>query len=124
MVNGEDMFLKMFNRQLFFMKKLNEKGKLPNWPIDITTKEGQRIIKECIFNIIGELVEASIELKNKIHRITDDREININHYKEELGDALAFFMEVCILSGIGATDIFKEYCRKNDIVLKRLEDGY
>jgi uncharacterized protein YktA (UPF0223 family) len=59
-----------------------------------------------------------------MHRLTDDREIDFDHYKEELGDAFAFFLEVCILSGIDADELFAEYKRKNQIVRERLEKGY
>ena len=113
-----------FERQTKFMDLLRQNDRLPEFPVDITTKQGQRLIKECIFNLTEELFEASYTLKNRMHRLTDDREIDFDHYKEELGDAFAFFLEVCILSGIDADELFAEYKRKNQIVRERLEKGY
>lgn len=114
----------MFQRQKNFMMQLNKKGKLSAWPVDLTTKDGQCTIRECIFNMFAELMEANAELKNKSHRMTDEKNINLEHYKEELADALAFFLELCIMSGINSHQLFVEYCKKNDIVHERLQNGY
>lgn len=113
-----------FDRQLNFMHELRLNDKLPEWPVDLTTKPGQRLAKETIFNIIEELMEASFTLKNKMHRMTDDRALDLDHYKEELGDAYAYFIELCILSGIDHRELYHEHCRKNAIVLDRLKKGY
>jgi hypothetical protein len=106
------------------MELLKDNDKMPEWPIDITSKPGQRLIKETLFNMIEELAEASFTLKNRMHRLTDARVLDVEHYKEELGDALAFFMEACILSGISPQDLYNEYCRKNEVVVNRLKNGY
>lgn len=119
-----DMLDDIFLRQHAFMGMLKEHDILPEWPVDLTTKPGQRLIKEFIFNAIEELAEASFTLKNKAHKVSDDRKVDIDHFKEELGDALAYFVEICILAGFTADEIHKEYLRKNLIVQKRLGDGY
>lgn len=119
-----DRLQDMFDRQKKFMDLLCLNDRLPEFPVDITTKPGQRLVKECAFNLVEELMEASFTLKNRMHRLTDDRNIDFNHYKEELGDAFAYFMELCILSGITAEDLHNEYVRKNQIVTERLEKGY
>lgn len=120
----EDMLTDIFERQCVFMERLKDNDILPEWPVDLTTKGGQRLIKEFIFNTIEELAEASFTLKNKAHKVTDDRKVDLDHYKEELGDALAYFVEICILSGFTAKEIYEEYNRKNGIVKERLESGY
>jgi len=114
----------MFNRQEEFMELLETADKLPPWPVDLTTKQGQRMIKEIIGELQGELWEASYTLKNKMHRLTDDREFDKAHYKEELGDGLAYFIEVCIMSDISFEEIYEEYCRKNKEVKERFKNGY
>ena len=76
------------------------------------------------FNVIEELAEASFTLKNRMHRISDARVVDIAHFKEELGDALAFFVEICLLANISAEELFEEYKRKNSIVSERLKNGY
>ncbi len=114
----------VFERQEQFMQELRANDKLPEWPVDLTTKPGQRLAKETVFNLTDELHEATATLKNKMHRLTDDRSLDIDHYVEELGDAFAFFVELCIISGIDANELHREYCRKNKIVFDRLMNGY
>lgn len=121
---SQDMLEDSFNRQIEFMEELRVNDKLPEWPIDLTTKPGQRLIKETIFNLCEELFEASFTLKNRMHKLSDDRSVDVDHFKEELGDAFAYFMEVCILSGISANELHEEYKRKNKIVFERLRNGY
>ena len=119
-----DKLEQMFNIQTAFMEELRDNDRLPEWPVDLSTKPGQRLIKEMIFNTIEELAEASFTLKNKMHKISDDRAIDIDHYKEELGDTLAYFIEICVLSGFTANEIYEEHKRKNSIVSERLRNGY
>jgi dUTPase len=114
----------MFERQKKFMELLIKHDRMPEFPVDLTTKQGQRLIKEYMFNTVEELMEASFTLKNRMHRITDARALDIDHYKEELGDAFAFFMEICILSGFTAEEMYQEYTKKNAVVTGRLENGY
>lgn len=119
-----DKLTSIFNKQWKFMELLKEHDKIPEWPVDLHTKHGQRIVKECMFNLMEELHEASHILKNKVHRITDDSDVDYNHYKEELGDAFAFFIELFIMSGITPDVVYDEYVRKNNIVKKRFNEGY
>lgn len=121
---NQDMLEESFERQRQFMDELVVNDRLPKYPVDITTKPGQRLIKETIFNLAEELFEASYTLKNRMHRLTDARDLDVDHYREEIGDAFAYFLEVCILSGITPDDLYKEYCRKNAIVTERLRKGY
>lgn len=119
-----DMLYDAFRRQEDFMEQLRLADKLPEWPVDLTTKPGQRLVKETVFNLSDELHEATATLKNKMHRVTDDRTLDFAHYKEELGDAFAYFLEVCILSGIDAGSLYEQFCRKNREVGERLRRGY
>jgi NTP pyrophosphatase (non-canonical NTP hydrolase) len=121
---SQDMLHEIFKRQGEFMEMLRQADKMPEWPVDLTTKPGQRLIKENVWNMVEELAEASYTLKNRTHRVTDERSLDFAHYKEELGDALAYFVEICVLSGISADDLYGEYCRKNKIVKERLRKGY
>jgi len=121
---AEDKLGDMFRRQEEFMQMLKDADKLPEWPIDITQKNGQRMIKEIIWNMVEEVAEASFILKNRQHRFTDHQDVDFAHFREELGDALAYFIEICIMSGISSDELFEEYCRKNALVKKRARDGY
>jgi NTP pyrophosphatase (non-canonical NTP hydrolase) len=121
---GADKLEKAFILQREFMDLLVENDKLPEYPVDLSTKPGQRLIKETVWNMVEELAEASFTLKNRMHKLSDDSVVDFEHYREELGDAFAFLMEVCLLSGISATDLYEEYRRKNQVVRQRLQDGY
>ena len=113
-----------FKLQQEYMDMLVEHDRLPEYPVDLTTKPGQRLVKETAFNCVAELMEATVVLKNKMHRLSEDTAVDFPHYREELGDAYAFLMEICIISGISAQDLYEEYVRKNAVVRKRLQEGY
>ena len=113
-----------FELQSQFMEDLREHDLMTEWPLDLTTKQGQRLIRETMHSMQEELFEASHTLKNKMHRLTDARIYDREHYFEELGDAFAYFMEICILSGFTPEELYQEYVRKNAIVVGRLEKGY
>ena len=124
MSDQKDRFDEIFELQTRFMEELRLNDRIPEWPIDLRTKPGQRLIKEMVWNLVEELAEASFTLKNRMHRMTDDRQLDLDHYKEELGDAFAYFVEICILSGIDSKELFEEYRRKNGVVSERLKGGY
>ncbi len=119
-----DKLDRAFTKQREYVDMLVEHDKFPEYPVDLTGKPGQRLAKEVIFHLSEELFEASFTLKNRQHKLTDDRELDFNHYREEIGDAFAYFVELCLLSGISSEDLYNEYTRKNLIVKQRLLDGY
>lgn len=115
---------KLFELQEEFMELLEQEDRLPPWPVDLTTKQGQRMIKEIAHCAHEELWEATHTLKNKMHRLTDAKEFDRDHYLEEIGDFLAFGIEMCIMSGVTAKELYNEYVRKNKIVKERFRNGY
>lgn len=119
-----DKLDKAFALQREFMDMLVEHDKFPEYPVDLTSKPGQRFVKECAFNLIEELMEASFTLKNRQHKLSEDNEVDYAHFREELGDAFAYFIEICHLCGISSDDLYEEYARKNQIVRDRLKNGY
>ncbi len=119
-----DRLADAFGRQTRLMEALIAGDKLPEYPIDITSKYGQKLIKELIWAMVEEMAEASFILKNRSHRFTDHTDVDFAHFKEELADAFSYFMEICIYAGIDYKELFAEYCRKNYIVRKRVQDGY
>jgi hypothetical protein len=118
------MLRDIFVRQKTLMRKLIDADKLPEYPVDITSKYGQRQIKELTFAMIEELTEGTYILKNRPHRFTDQQDVDFAHFREELGDALAYFIEILVFANITPEDLYAEYCRKNAIVQKRITDGY
>jgi NTP pyrophosphatase (non-canonical NTP hydrolase) len=74
--------------------------------------------------MVEEMAEASFILKNRSHRFTDHTDVDFAHFKEELADALAYFIEICHYAGINSNELYEEYCRKNQIVKERVSSGY
>lgn len=119
-----DRLSDLFERQRSFMEKLRSRGKLPEFPVDLSTKDGQGWIKQFAWNLVEELGEATHHLRNRLHYVGEHSELDRSSYLEELGDAFAFFMEVLILSGISEDDLYAQFCKKNAFVTRRLEEGY
>jgi dimeric dUTPase (all-alpha-NTP-PPase superfamily) len=91
--------------------------------IGLDTPEAQKQLREFAEYVVEELMEAMNCLRNKPWvktQVTTDAE----HYYEELGDALHFFVELLILSGLSAHDVHKLYMRKNKVNHKRIETMY
>lgn len=120
---SSDKLNRAFLLQKEFMDMLVEHDRLPEYPVDLTTKAAQRLLKEYISNTVFELAEAAQTLRNRNHVIKDVPEFDRAHYLEELGDAFAFLMEVLILSDISPEQLYEEYRRKNQIVRQRLLDS-
>ncbi len=119
-----DRLDRAFALQREFMDMLVEHDRFPEYPVDLSTKPGQRFFKEVAFNMIAELMEATVILKNHVHHLTDRTDVDFEHFLEELGDAWAFFMELLIIAGITPERLHAEFVRKNGLVKRRLAEGY
>lgn len=89
----------------------------PNSPKD------QERIRSMFMRIIQELVEGAECLKNKpwktTHVLTD-----VDHLKEELADALHFFVELCIELSITPQELYELYVKKNKVNHWRVDTKY
>lgn len=92
-------------------------------PVDINSYLGQDQIKRLLFCAIIEICEAADCLKNKSWKQTMV-EVDIDHFREEIADALHFFVEACILAGITASDLFSLYMRKKEVNKFRQRSRY
>jgi hypothetical protein len=115
----------MWDQQLSFMKLLQEKRGFPEFPVDITSKTGQKFLKSITHECMGELFEANQELKNsKGHRVTEVSHIDRDAYVEELVDSLHFFFEIVIASGVSLEELHGAYLKKGLVNFSRIENGY
>jgi dimeric dUTPase (all-alpha-NTP-PPase superfamily) len=75
---------------------------------------------------MGELWEANSLLKNsKDHRITDVNDFDRKKYVEECVDALHYFFEIMIASGITKQELVDAYLEKGEVNKRRiLEENY
>jgi len=88
-INVQEPMKKIFDKQLELMNKYKEIEGLPTWPLNLDLFEHQKIIKDFKQRGMEEIAEA----------IEAFRQGEDLHFKEELIDALHFFVELNILSG-------------------------
>ena len=79
----------VFEKQLELAKKYKEIEKLPDWPLQLDLAEHQKIVKDFKQRGMEEVAEA----------IEGYRKGEMEHFREELIDALHFFVELNILVG-------------------------
>lgn len=115
----------MFRQQERFMRLLQEKRGFPKFPVDILSKEGQRLIKDASYECADELHEARQHLKNsKKHRATEVKSFDREAYIEEIIDAQHYLIEIAIASGITIEEFFSAYIKKGMINTERINNGY
>jgi len=73
--------------------------------------------------IVEELFEASNCLKNRVWTQTEPV-TDMNHFLEEISDALLFFIEFLIASGLDPEKVFQLYLRKQKVNKFRIKSKY
>lgn len=126
MSKHDDSLVEMFSLREDFMEALNEKTRIyPQWPLDVTKKKSQQILRESVLRGVEEMFEALQELKNsKPHRQTEITHFDREAFLEENVDALNYFLTTLILVGVTPSDLLEGYRKKHAIIMKRLEEGY
>ena len=94
--------------------------------IDITTKSGQKYLRDLALHGVEEMFEALQHLKNwKPHRQTDIAdEIDKEEFLEEIVDAFNYFFSVIIVTGFDEKDLYDAYLKKDRKIRERLTNGY
>lgn len=123
--HANDRIEAMWRQQEGFMRLLQERRGFPQFPADISSKEGQRFLKDIRNHIMEELYEAGQHLKNaKTHRVTEIPDVDRDAYKEELVDALHLYIELVIASGISLEELYDAYIRKGIVNEQRILGDY
>ncbi len=120
------MLKEMFDRRYQFMEALNQKipGSSPI-DLDLGKKKDQQICRDVALRGVEEMFEALQHLKNwKPHRVTDISGFDREQFLEEMVDAFNYFFSLLIMTGFDEQDLFKEYCRKDQVIHKRIKEGY
>ncbi len=118
---------KLFELRKSFMNNLEQAkpGSYPAWPLDISSKQSQQVLRETALKGIEEMFEALQHLKNwKPHRSTDMPEFDRDAFLEEVVDAFNYFLSVLVLVGVDEQEFFQSYVSKDRIIRKRLLSGY
>ena len=125
MTTTSDRFVEMWNQQKSFMDLLVKERGFPQFPVDLSTKVGQKFITDTMHHCTDELHEARQHLKNaKTHRLTQVTDIDRSAYLEELNDAFHLFLEVVIASGFSIDELFESYIEKGKVNVERIVKGY
>tara|TARA_B100000963_G_scaffold361211_1_gene395538 strand:- start:8428 stop:8805 length:378 start_codon:yes stop_codon:yes gene_type:complete len=118
----------IFHKRNSFMKEIQ--SKFPNsypeqWPINISEKPSQTILRETALKGVEEMFEALQHLKNwKSHRETDMPEIDREEFLEEIVDAFNYFFSLMILIGVDVNEFYNAFNAKDEIIRRRLDKGY
>jgi hypothetical protein len=91
--------------------------------VDINSYMGQVRLKDFAWRITEEVAEAMLTLKLRPWKQTPQL-TDIDHYVEELIDALHFFVELLMLSGLNAEQVAKLYLMKEQVNEFRIRSKY
>lgn len=119
-----DRFDEIWEQQHAFMKLLQKERGFPEFPVDLASKSGQKFLKQISYECADELHEARQHLKQKDHRATEVGSVDREEYIEELSDALHFYLEIVIASGISKEELFEAYIKKGKENVRRINTGY
>ena len=117
----------MFKMRREFINRLEKEipGSYPNVPVDISTKNGQKLCRELALKGVEEMFEALQHLKNwKDHKLTDVPDVDAEEYLEEIVDAFNYFFSLIIASGFTHDDLFNAYIKKDKKIHERLTNKY
>lgn len=125
-----DLLKLIFDRQKELAEKYheiesrNEGREVPKiGELDINSYAGQRRLKDFAWRVTEEIAEAMLTLKLRPWKSTPQL-TDIDHYVEELIDALHFFVELLMLSGLDAEMTAKLYLQKNEVNKFRQRSNY
>lgn len=91
---------------------------------NIQTKAGNHFIYEMLNAAIHEISEAIQALKNWKPWKQTEVSADADHFREEMVDALHFYVEACILAGITPEMLHDLYIKKNKVNKFRQSSNY
>ena len=95
------------------------------FPVDLKTKAGLKIVKDISHECMHELFEAIHLLSDaKAHKKTMTGDFDRAKFLEELSDVLHYFVGICILCDINENDIYNAFMRKGTINFSRILGDY
>lgn len=95
----------------------------PSPPLNLHNCLHQQRLKDLAFRCISELIEATECLKNKPWKLTEVK-TDVDHFYEEIADALHFLIEFCINAGIDSNMLYDLYFRKSEVNRFRVRSNY
>lgn len=116
----------LYQLQTGLLDKYLDIEKLPKYPININSREGQSVIKDMTARVIEEIGEGYESTTYALQMLDEkgpnfngwsqeDYQLLLNHLQnsnEEQADALAFYLNLLLYSNIQPEDIYS-YCQEN-----------
>lgn len=127
MQTSTDKLEEMFRLREEFMQLLCQRfeGYYPEWPLDVTKKESQILLRDVTLKGVEEMFEALQELKNaKSHRQTEVPHLDREAFLEEIVDAMKYFFTTLRLVGVTPEELHAAYVKKHEKICHRLSSGY
>ena len=116
---AEDHYRKIFGQDLR-ISDIAWSGRTDN----LHTKVGNFLIKDMIDSSMHELSEAVQVMKNWKSWKQTEMMTDVDHFKEEMIDALHFYVEACLLAGITAKEVHGIYFKKHAVNKFRQRSSY
>ena len=94
---NQDMLKEMFRLRQQFMSDMmaSNPNIYPDWPVDLTEKSSQQVLRDTALKGVEEMFEALQHLKNwKPHKQTEVKEFNRDEFLEEVVDAFNYFFSL------------------------------
>ena len=109
---GLSAFADIFGLQKVLLNHYISIESLPDYPIDINTKESQILLKDFTGRIVEELgegFESYLIMMNMFHQGIDEEEMipHLQNFNEEISDALHFWLELMVYSGYETEHLMK-----------------
>ena len=97
----------------------------PSWPVDLSSKNSQKVCRETALKGVEEMFEALGHLKNwKPHRETEVPQVDREEFLEEIVDSFNYFFSLIILIGVDVDEFYSAFKKKDKIIRDRLLNGY
>lgn len=116
---AEQHYSKIFQTPVQFSEEAFLGGKQ-----NIHTKEGNYLIRDMLNATVQEIGEAVQVLKNWKAWKQTEMPSDENHFKEEIIDALHFFVEAMILAGFTPEEVMELYFKKHEVNKFRQDSNY
>ena len=120
---------KMFNLRKSFIERM-QRERPGSYPVpvplkDLSNKVSQQVCRDLALRGVEEMFEALQHLKNwKPHKLTEEKEFNKEEFLEEIVDAFNYFFALLVIVDCDEDKLFDAYKRKDEIIRKRLDNGY
>jgi len=124
---ASDRLEAIFAMRLEFLAAMKEHipAVQPDFPIEISSKEGQQYCRDIALRGVEEMFEALQHLKNwKTHRLTDVPDFDRDKFLEEVVDAFNYFFALLIAVDCDADEFFDAFEKKDKIIHRRINSKY